>query len=343
MRGQRITIVGGGLVAWMAAACLARQLEALGVTITVAGDSVEVKGNNIAGPALHGFNAAIGLDAAAFVRETDAVPHLGAHQDGWFLPCGGFGADLDGIAFHHHWLRLLTLGGSPDLGRFSLEATAARDGKFGGSPGRPLTYGFRFDAGKYRALLRRLAMDVGVKHDTGGGNGHDADLVIDGDSLGDVFPQWSGRTVVLGASSAAEPLLPPPDLTIFALERLVALWPRPDIAPAAVARFNAGMAVVHREVRDFAVAHSVLSGHATAAPDSVAARIDLFRATGEIESAPGPVRPSDWLALFIGLGLRPRAVHPAAERVSEDDLKRRLAKVRTHIQDTVNALPSFSQ
>ena len=77
--------------------------------------------------------------------------------------------------------------------------------------------------------------------------------------------------------------------------------------------------------------------------DSLAARIELFKATGDIQSAPGLVRVSDWLALFVGMGLRPRAVHPAVELIPEDDLKRRLARLRTHIQDTVNALPSLPQ
>ena len=334
---MRVAITGDGLVTWMAAAFLARRLEALGPTIVVAGGEGD-SGDGRVGPAVHGFNAAIGLETVAFVRETGAAPYLGTQHDGWFRPCGGFGADLDGIPFHHYWLRLLSLGGSPDLGRFSLEATAARDGRFGGAPGRPLTYGFRFDAGKYRAVLQRLAMEAGVKRGAAG----EADLVIDCDRVFESDDAWTGRIVALGAS-AAEPLVPSLDRTIHVLERLVALWPRPAIAPAVVARFNADMAGVCREARDITAAWRVLSGEGEAMSDSLAARIELFKATGDIQSAPGLVRVSDWLALFVGMGLRPRAVHPAVELVPEDDLKRRMARLRTHIQDTVNALPSLPQ
>lgn len=331
-----IGITGGGLVAWMAAVFLARRLEALGPVMTIDGEGGDAM-PGLAGPGLHAFHAAIGLDTATFVRETDAVPYLGAPQDGWFLPCGGFGADLDGIPFHHHWLRLLTLGGSPDLGRFSLEATAAREGRFGGALGRPLTYGFRFDAEKYCTLLQGLATEAGVKR----GGGGTVDLTVDCGRRETRPDAWVGRTVAL-EPAAGGTLLPALDQTIHALERLVALWPRPEIAPVAVARFNADVADARREAHDFDLAYQCLSGRVSAMPDRVSARIGLFRATGEIESAPGPVRSSDWLALFTGLNVRPSAVHPAAELVPEDDLKRRLARVRTHIQDTVNALPLFA-
>ncbi len=330
---QRVAIAGGGLKAWMAAAWLARRLEGLRPAIAVIGDDI-VDGEGVCGPAVHRFNAAIGLDTARFVSETGAVPYLGLQQDGWFWPCGGFGVDLDGIAFHHHWLRLLTLGGHPDPGRFSLEATAARDGRFGGAPGRPLTYGFRFDAARYRTLLQQVAMEAGVKHGPAG----EADLTIDCRGALADGDAWTGRTLSLGAVESPLPTL---DQTIHALERLVALWPRADIVPTAVACFNADMAIVQGEVRDITAAHRALSGHDQAMSDSLAARLDLFQATGEILSAPGPVRASDWLALFVGLGLRPRAWHPVADLLPEDELKRRLAKVRTHIQDTVNALPIF--
>jgi len=331
---QRVAILGDGLVAWMAAAWLAGRLEGLRPAIAVAGEDI-VEGEGVCGPALHGFNAAIGLDTATFVRGTGAVPYLGTAYDGWFWPCGSFGADLDGIPFHHHWLRLLTLGGNPDLGRFSLEATAAREGKFGGPPGRPLTYGFRFNLGQYRAVLQRLAQDAGVTHGPAG----EADLTIDCRGAVEDGDAWTGRTVTLGTTAGA--LLPPLDRTLYALARLVALWPRAGIVPAAVARFNADMAGVDRESGDITLAHSLLSGRGQVTSDRLAARLDLFRATGEIESTPGPVRLSDWLAVFAGLGIRPRAWHPVADLLPEDELKRRLAKVRTHIQDTVNALPAF--
>jgi len=331
---RRVAVLGDGLVAWMAAAWLAWRLEGLRPAITIAGGDI-TDGEGVCGPALHSFNAAIGLDTASFVRETGAVPYLGTQQDGWFWPCGGFGADLDGIAFHHHWLRLLTLGGHPDLGRFSLEATAARDGKFGGAPGRPLTYGFRFDAGRYRMLLQRLAQDAGVRRGAAG----EADLTIDCRAAVEDVDAWTGRMVTLGTMAGA--LLPPLDRILYALERLVALWPRSGISPVAVARFNADMAAADRALRDITLAHDRLSGRGQTVSSGLAARLDLFQATGEIEGAPGPVRVSDWLAVFVGLGIRPRAWHPVADLLPEDALKRRLAKVRTHIQDTVNALPAI--
>lgn len=330
-----MVIIGGGLAAWMAAAFLARRLEALGPAITVVDDTDDgSESENAIGPGVHAFHAAIGLDTAAFRREAAAVPHLGTRHDGWFWPCGAFGADLDGIAFHHHWLRLLSLGGSPDLDRFSLEAMAAREGVFGGVPGRPLTFGFTFDADTHRALLQRVALEAGVTRGVSG----PADLVIDC-SRTDAPGIWHGQTVALGGAAS---ILPRLDQVIFTLERLVALWPRPDIAPAAVAHFNADMAAAHQEVRDITAARQVLSGRSDAASDSLAQRIALFEATGEIVAAPpGPVRLADWQAVFLGLGLRPRALHPAVELVPEDDFKRRMARLRTHIQDTVNSLPAF--
>ena len=44
--------------------------------------------------------------------------------------------------------------------------------------------------------------------------------------------------------------------------------------------------------------------------------------------------------MLLGQGLTPRDYNPVADAISEDELKLRLARLRTHIQDRVNGLPA---
>ena len=70
------------------------------------------------------------------MRETGAAFSLGTAFADWprqgahsFRPFGDIGARLDGLAFHHHWLRLRSAGERAALGDYALGAAAAQRGK----------------------------------------------------------------------------------------------------------------------------------------------------------------------------------------------------------------------
>jgi tryptophan halogenase len=186
MAGERVTenriksiaIVGGGTAGWMAAAALSKILGDKYATITlVESDEIGTVGVGEATiPQIGVFNRLLGIDEDEFVRQVKGTFKLGIKFIDWgrlghtyFHPFGPFGVDMIGVSFHAFWLRLHALGLASDLDDYSMQAVAARDGKFM----RPINagarsmlshihYAFHFDASLYARYLRGLAEQRGV-------------------------------------------------------------------------------------------------------------------------------------------------------------------------------------
>ncbi|WP_292021186.1 MULTISPECIES: tryptophan halogenase family protein [unclassified Brevundimonas] len=174
---NRIVIVGGGTAGWMAAAALAHVFEGAGKSVTlVESEAIGIIGVGEATiPEILKFNARLGIDEADFLRETKATFKLGIEFDGWrregqryFHPFGAFGVDMEGVAFHHFWLKACAEGQADPLETYSMAWQAARRGRFvhpQGGPQSPLSslgYAYHFDAALYAGFLRRYAEARGV-------------------------------------------------------------------------------------------------------------------------------------------------------------------------------------
>jgi len=175
---NHVVIVGGGTAGWMAAAALAKSVGTQRRRITLI-ESEEIGTVGVGEstiPPIQLFNKLLGIDEDEFVRETNATFKLGIEFVDWrrlghsyFHNFGLLGADLKtGITYNHYWLRWLKSGGDPDQLRFSIEAEAARLGKFGRTdPSQQgfqpsVNYAFQFDASTYAAYLRRYSERRGV-------------------------------------------------------------------------------------------------------------------------------------------------------------------------------------
>ena len=173
-----IVIVGGGTAGWMAAAALAKSAATPQRRITLI-ESEEIGTVGVGEstiPPIQLFNGLLGINEDEFVRETNATFKLGIEFVDWrrkghsyFHNFGLLGADLKtGITFNQYWIRWLQSGGDPDQLRFSVEAQAARLGKFGRTdPSQTgalpsVNYAFQFDASTYAAYLRRYSERRGV-------------------------------------------------------------------------------------------------------------------------------------------------------------------------------------
>ncbi len=174
---RNIVIVGGGTAGWMAAAALA-QLSKNGVTrITlVESDEIGIVGVGEATiPPIKNFNAMLGIDEDEFVAATQGSFKLGIEFAGWqrpgqsyIHPFAAFGTDINGIKFHHFWVKLREQNPALDYSDLNLSAVAARLGRFArpdGNPASPLSsldYAYHFDAGLYAGFLRRYSEAHGV-------------------------------------------------------------------------------------------------------------------------------------------------------------------------------------
>jgi tryptophan halogenase len=178
-RIRKIVIVGGGTAGWMAAAAMARILRDKTINIRLieseAIGSVGVGESTI--PHILYFNRLLELNEDEFVRRTNATFKLGIEFVNWgrlgeryIHPFGPYGLDMDGLHFHHFWLRHQRTAKALPLDRFSLQVLAARAGKFQrpdpkavNSPLGTISYAFQFDASLYARFLRSYAEQRGVE------------------------------------------------------------------------------------------------------------------------------------------------------------------------------------
>ncbi len=98
------------------------------------------------------------------------------------------------------------------------------------------------------------------------------------------------------------------------------------------------------------IAHYALAGRgdtpfwrdvaAAPIPDSLAERIAVFRATGNILFEPGDLfGPTNWYCVLTGQGVRPSSWHPIADGLPDDELARRLATLRGRVAEQLAELP----
>ncbi len=178
LRIRNIVIVGGGTAGWMAAAAFTRLLNTPDIKLQVIeSDAIGTVGVGEATiPHILYFNRLLGLNEAEFVRTTHATFKLGIEFVSWgrvgqryIHPFGPYGVNMEGLHFHHFWLRHSRSGGIQDIDAYNLQVLAARAGKFQrpdekmqGSPLQTLSYAFHFDASLYAKFLREFSLARGA-------------------------------------------------------------------------------------------------------------------------------------------------------------------------------------
>ncbi len=175
-RVRDVVILGGGTAGWMTAAALSATFgRQLAITVLESDVIGTVGVGEATIPTIHWFNRLVGLDEAAFVRETKASFKLGIEFVDWarpgeryFHPFGRYGVDLGQVPFHQCWLRGQADGSDRPLSAYSLATQLAAAGRFSRPVEDPrsilstLGYAYHFDAGLYARHLRSLAEARGV-------------------------------------------------------------------------------------------------------------------------------------------------------------------------------------
>lgn len=257
-RIKKIMIVGGGTSGWMTAAALAKFLIPHGIEIELIESSAigSVGVGEATIPHIRVFNDMLGIDENEFIRETGATYKLAIRFDGWgeksssyFHPFGVSGFPINGIDFHHYWLRLKQEAEVSEYGAYSFAAVAANLKRFGypdsnpSSPAHDFSYAFHIDASKYASFLKSRALAAGVTHVDGkvtevtldkegaisavqldSGEYFEADFFIDcsgfrslllGESLGVEFESWAKWLPCDSAYAVpSEALSSPPSYTL---------------------------------------------------------------------------------------------------------------------------------
>jgi len=163
---------------------------------------------------------------------------------------------------------------------------------------------------------------------------------------------WDKNVVAVGlASGFLEPLESTSiHLSQIVIAKLISQFPKNGIHQSVITQFNADILADYVNVKDFLIAHYKVTDRQDTPfwqhckhmdiPDSLKVRLDIFRQTGHVHSRPHELfTEASWFAILVGQGLFPEDHHPLADAVSEDQLKLRLAKIRTEITDRLNTLP----
>lgn len=223
-----VVIVGGGSAGWMTAVALSTKLPKQNYRITlVESEQIGTVGVGEATiPHIRMFNKLIGVDETDFIEATGATYKLGIQFEGWggensryFHPFGGSGHDIQGMDFHHFWLKNRRKGVAFDT--YSMAAQLAHSGKFQYPTSAPqeLTshygYAFHLDAALYAKYLRSLAEQRGVHRMEGrienvirnSDSGDVEELRLDSGATvsGELFVDCSGFRSLLLRGAMAEP------------------------------------------------------------------------------------------------------------------------------------------
>ena len=164
--------------------------------------------------------------------------------------------------------------------------------------------------------------------------------------------QWVGNCVAIGLSGGFMEPLESTSIHLIqrAVLRLLRMLPMAAISERDVAEFNDQHMQDMLQIRDFIILHYKATDRRDSdfwravadmpVPDSLTQKIELFRETGRVFRRNEELfQENSWVQVMMGQGIVPRAYHPIAAKLSDEELSRLLAMIRDGIASTVASLP----
>jgi tryptophan halogenase len=162
---------------------------------------------------------------------------------------------------------------------------------------------------------------------------------------------WIRNCLAFGlASGFLEPLESTSiHLIQIAISKLLAMFPKDGLNERLIRRYNDEMAFEYDNVKDFLVAHYKLTEREDTPfwryvrhmdiPETLQEKLDVFRTRGEVMARHAELfKETSWFAVLVGQGFVPESYHPVADAISEDELRLRLTRIRTGIQNRINGM-----
>lgn len=167
---------------------------------------------------------------------------------------------------------------------------------------------------------------------------------------------WVKNCIAIGLSAGfLEPL---ESTSIHLIQRaifkLLASFPKDEFNEILIKRFNREMEAEYVEVKDFLIAHYVVTERDDTPfwryiknmdiPDSLTEKFEVFRSRGEVMAGNDAFfKEVSWFAVLYGQGLIPESYHPVADSLTEDELRLRLTKIRSGVEKRVEMMPLHSE
>jgi tryptophan halogenase len=167
--------------------------------------------------------------------------------------------------------------------------------------------------------------------------------------------QWHRNCVAIGLSGGFMEPLESTSIHLIqrAILRLIRMMPQGAISPRDVAEFNDQQFQDMEQIRDFLILHYKVTDRrdspfwrqcaAMDVPDSLAQKIELFRETARVFRRNEELfAENSWVQVMLGQGIEPRAWHPIANKLNDDELDRLLGMIRQDVTRTVAGLPAHA-
>ena len=138
-----------------------------------------------------------------------------------------------------------------------------------------------------------------------------------------------------------------------AILRLIRMMPQGAISPRDIAEFNDQQFQDMEQIRDFLILHYKVTDRrdspfwrqcaAMDVPDTLRQKIELFRETARVFRRNEELfAENSWVQVMLGQGIEPKAWHPIAGRLNDDELDRLLGMIRQDVTRTVAGLPDHA-
>jgi tryptophan halogenase len=163
---------------------------------------------------------------------------------------------------------------------------------------------------------------------------------------------WVGNVVAIGlAGGFIEPLESTSiHLIQTGIARLLALFPDRDFAQPETDQYNRMTALEYEQVRDFIILHYKATARddtpfwrrcrAMEIPDTLAAKIALFRSSGRVFRQDDDLFTLDsWVAVMLGQNIMPDGHDPLVDALPIEGTRRFLAHLRDIVGRTAAAMP----
>jgi tryptophan 7-halogenase len=167
--------------------------------------------------------------------------------------------------------------------------------------------------------------------------------------------QWHRNCIAVGLSAGFMEPLESTSIHLIqrAVLRFLRMLPLGEISPRDIAEFNEQQHTDMLQIRDFLILHYKATDRRDSAfwrqcadmpiPDSLTHKIELFRETGRVFRKNDELfAENSWVQVMMGQGIIPRAWHPIAEKLRDDELARLLATIRENVAGTVARLPEHA-
>ncbi len=167
---------------------------------------------------------------------------------------------------------------------------------------------------------------------------------------------WNKNCLAIGlASGFMEPLESTSiHLVQSAIARFMTFFPNKSFDSEDIDEFNRQADFEFEKIRDFLILHY----HATeredsefwrycrnmSVPEALTQKIEQFKKNGRIFRNNNEMfNDLSWLEVMHGQGISPRAYHPLVDRMSKDEIVKRLDSVRRVIDKSVDYMPTHAQ